>query len=154
MSPFVLRPADFDDPQVRALVRTHLSGMRGASPPEAVFAFDLSALRAPDLSVWTAWRGDRLAGMGALKQLSPQHGELKSMRTHVDFLRRGVGTFLLEHLIDVARQRGYTHLSLETGTGPTFEPALALYRRRGFLPGPPFGDYTASPFNQYLHLEL
>lgn len=76
------------------------------------------------------------------------------MRTHPDFLRRGVGALVLETIIDAARAAGMARLSLETGSGPAFEPALALYRRRGFLPGEAFGDYEASAFNQFLHLAL
>jgi putative acetyltransferase len=81
-------------------------------------------------------------------------GELKSMRTHPDHLRKGVAQMLLDHIIGEARSRGLTRLSLETGSGPAFEPALALYRRRGFVDGAPFSDYVASPFNQFLHLDL
>jgi len=76
------------------------------------------------------------------------------MRTHPDFLRRGVGSQLLEHIIAVARSRGLTRLSLETGSGPAFEPALNLYRRRGFVHGEAFGQYQRSEFNQFLHLSL
>jgi len=92
--------------------------------------------------------------MGALKDLGGDAGEVKSMRTHPDFLRRGVAAALLDHIIAVARSRGIVRLSLETGSGPYFEPALALYRRRGFVDGPEFGGYTRSAFNQFLHLTL
>lgn len=154
MSELTLRPADLGDPQVQALVLAHVTDLRGASPPGTSFALDASGLAEPTVSVWTAWDGDRLAGMGALKELDPRAGELKSMRTHPDHLRRGVAARLLEHLIELARARGYQRLSLETGTGLSFAPALALYRRRGFGDGPPFGDYQASEHNQFLHLEL
>jgi putative acetyltransferase len=145
---------DFDDPRVIALLRRHLEGMHASSPPGHVFALDLSGLKAPGISFYTAWEGDALLGMGALKELDAASGEIKSMRTDPAHLRRGVGAAMLEHLIGVARERGYRRISLETGSGPAFEPALALYRRRGFVDGAAFGDYTRSAFSQFLHLEL
>ena len=101
-----------------------------------------------------AWDGADLAGIGALKTLDPRCGEVKSMRTHPSRLRRGVAAALLEHIIGEARRRGMARLSLETGSGPAFEPALALYVKRGFERGEAFGDYEASAFNQFLHLAL
>jgi putative acetyltransferase len=147
-------PGDFEDPRVLDLLRLHLAGMSESSPPGSVYALDLSGLRAPDIRFFAAWEGDALAGMGALKQLSSSHGEIKSMRTHPAFLRRGVAAGILEHLLALARERGYRRVSLETGTGPAFEPALALYRRYGFALGEKFGEYEASAFNVFMHLSL
>jgi len=147
-------PGDFNDVRVLALLRQHLEGMHANSPLESVFALDLTGLRAPGISFFTAWEGETLLGMGALKELDRTADEIKSMRTDPAHLRRGVGAAILEHLIAIARERGYRRLSLETGSGPAFEPALALYRRRGFVDGDPFGDYTKSAFNQFLHLDL
>ncbi|ATW05585.1 N-acetyltransferase [Sphingopyxis sp. BSNA05] len=128
--------------------------MQENSPPDSVYALDLSGLRTPDVSVWTAWEGTDLCGIGALKQLSPSTGEIKSMRTDARHLRKGVGLAILDHIIAVARERGYRRLSLETGSGAEFEAALTLYRKRGFENGEPFGGYVSSDFNQFLHLEL
>lgn len=149
-----IEPADFGSVQLLELIREHLAGMHAASPPETVFALDLSGLQAPDVSLFTVWDGEVLLGMGGLRELGPAHAEIKSMRTHRAHLRRGVAARLLEHLIDLAVARGYARLSLETGRGPAFEPALGLYRRRGFQPGPVFGDYIESEFSQFLHLDL
>lgn len=154
MSNFEIREDDLSGPATRALLRLHLEGMHATSPPGSVFALDLSGLRTPRVTVWTAWIGDAIAGIGALKDLGDRTGEIKSMRTHPDFLRQGVAARLLEHLIHVARARGMTRLSLETGSGPAFEPALKLYRRRGFVDGEAFADYRRSAFNQFLHLDL
>ena len=151
---FAIRRADFDDPWVRDLLRLHLDGMHASSPPGTVYALDLSGLTVPEVTVWTAWSGDAVAGMAALKQIDDRRGEVKSMRTHPDFLRRGVAATLLEHVIAVARDRGITRLSLETGSGPPFAAALAMYERRGFLYGEPFGDYVPTEFNQFMHLDL
>jgi putative acetyltransferase len=149
-----IRPDDLMGEPVRALLTYHLEQMHLNSPPGGVFALDLSGLRAPGVTVWTAWRGGDIAGVGALKLLGDGAGELKSMRTHPGHLRQGVAAALLEHIIGQARGRGLTRLSLETGSGPAFEPALALYRRRGFVDGDAFADYERSDFNQFLHLEL
>lgn len=136
------------------LLAEHLAGMHKNSPPDSVYALDLSALQMAGISVWTAWEGDELMGIGALKQLSPTAGEIKSMRTAERHLRKGVGVAILDHIIAEARQRGLKRLSLETGSGAEFEPALSLYRKRGFHNGEPFGDYRPSAFNQFLHLAL
>ena len=149
-----IREDDLSGDQTRALLALHLAGMHAASPPGQVFALDLSGLLVPEVTVWTAWRGNRIAGVGALKVLPDGTAEVKSMRTHPDFLRTGVAAAILDTLIAAARARGLRRLSLETGSGPAFEPALALYRRRGFMSGGAFGGYAASDFNQFMHLEL
>lgn len=153
-NPCSLHEDDLSSSDSRDLLRLHLEGMHAHSPPGSVFALDLSGLMAPNVTVWTAWQGDEIAGIGALKDLGDCSGELKSMRTHPKFLRRGVAAALLDHIIDVARIRGMIRLSLETGSGSYFEPALALYRRRGFVDGRAFADYKRSAFNQFLHLSL
>jgi putative acetyltransferase len=137
-----------------ALLRIHLAGMRANSPPGSVFALDLSGLKVPEVTVWTVRQGDQVISIGALKTLDSGSGELKSMRTHPDHLRQGTAALLLGHMIATARRRGWKKLSLETGSGPAFEPALNLYRNRGFVEGPAFSDYEPSPFNQFLHLAL
>ena len=145
---------DLSSQPTRALLHLHLAGMHESSPPGHVFALDLSGLQAPNVTAWSAWEGDAICGIGALKQLDDEAGEVKSMRTHPQHLRRGVAAALLEHIINEARTRGLRRLSLETGRGPAFEPALALYRKRGFVKGEQFADYERSDFNQFLHLSL
>jgi putative acetyltransferase len=149
-----IREDDLSGSTTRGLVRLHLEGMHAHSPPGSVFALDFAGLTAANVTVWTVWHGDAIAGIGALKDLGDRSGELKSMRTHPDFVRRGVASALLEHIIGAARSRGIVRLSLETGSGPYFEPALSLYRRRGFVDGEAFADYQRSAFNQFLHLTL
>ena len=149
-----IRRDDLSGEAVRALLALHLAGMRSSSPPGHSFALDLTGLRAPDVAVWAAWDGEAIAGVGALKDLGGGAGEIKSMRTHPEHLRKGVGAALLDHIIGAARARGLRRLSLETGSGPDFEPALALYRGRGFLDGEAFADYVRSDFNQFLHRSL
>lgn len=151
---FEIRQDDLSGEDVRALLALHLSGMRENTPEGHVFALDLSGLQTPDITVWTLRHDGALAGIGALKALCDDTGELKSMRTHPDHLRMGVAAALLGHILDEAATRGYRRVSLETGVGESFEPALALYRKRGFENGEAFGDYEASAFNQFLHLGL
>ena len=151
---FQIVPGDFTDLRLLKLLQEHLAGMHENSPPGSVYALDVSALQAQEVSFFTAWRGDQLLGCAALKQLSATAGEVKSMRTAAEHLRQGVASALLEHLLALARSRGYSRVSLETGSGPSFEPALALYRKYGFSNGEPFGDYRATAFNQFLHKAL
>ena len=151
---FEIRRDDLSGEATRALLRLHLQGMHASSPKGASFALDLSGLAAPGVTVWTAWSGDQIAGIGALKRMAPDMGEIKSMRTHPDFARRGVGRALLEHILDQARALGLKRVVLETGTGPAFEAAHALYASRGFKPGEPFADYAASDFHRFYHLSL
>lgn len=150
----VIREDDLSGQPTRDLLRLHLSGMQANSPPGSVFALDLSGLQAPEVTVWTAWRGPDIAGVGALKALGDGSAEIKSMRTHPDHLRQGVGAAILDRIIAEARDRGLTRLSLETGSGPAFDAALAMYRTRGFKSGGAFSDYVGSDFNQFMHLEL
>lgn len=149
-----IREDDLSGEATRALVALHLHGMHASSPPEYAFALDLTGLQAPGVTVWSAWDGVELAGIGALKDHGDGLGEVKSMRTHPAHLRKGVGAAMLEHIIGEARARGLDRLSLETGSGAPFEAALNLYRKRGFIDGGPFADYRPSDFNQFLHMSL
>jgi putative acetyltransferase len=149
-----IRTISVDEPDVLALLRIHLEGMHASSPPGSVFALDTSGLQQPDVTFWGAFDTNTLLGFGALKELAHDTGEIKSMRTHPAHLRKGFAAALLAHILETARTRTYRRLSLETGSGSAFEPALALYRRAGFANGDAFGDYVASEFNQFLHLAL
>ena len=149
-----IREDDLSGAETQALLRLHLEAMHANSPPGHVFALDLSGLKQPDVTVWSVWEGEALLGIGALRQLDGRTGEVKSMRTHPNHLRKGVAAFLLEHIIARARAKGLPRVCLETGSGPAFEPALRLYRKRGFVDGDAFGAYERSDFNQFLHLQL
>ena len=149
-----IAPADFQDPRLVDLLRLHLEAMQRWSPPDSVHALDLSGLQAPGVTLFVLWEDEALLAMGALKTSGDGVGEIKSMRTHPHHLRRGAGRAMLEHLIAEAARLECGRVSLETGSGEAFEPALNLYRRRGFRSGAAFGDYEATDFNQFLHLDL
>jgi putative acetyltransferase len=151
---FSIHVDDLSSEPTRRLLALHLAGMHASSPPGSVFALDLSGLMAPGVTVWSVREGLEVVGIGALKELGDGSAEVKSMRTHPDHLRRGVAALLLDHIAREAKARGLSRLSLETGSGPAFEPALALYRKYGFVNGEAFADYRPSAFNQFLHLEL
>lgn len=150
----IIAPADLDDARVQELIAFHQRAMLEGSPPGLSFALDLSGLRDDAVALWAVHIGEEVAAIGALKRLDENSCEIKSMRTHPDFLRQGIAAALLDAIIAHARAEGYGRLSLETGTGPAFAPALALYRKRGFVNGPAFADYTLTDFNQCLHLAL
>lgn len=145
---------DLSRAAVRSLLAEHLTDMHATSPSESVHALDVTALTDPTVTVWTLWDDGTVLGCAALKQLSPVDGEIKSMRTSAAARRRGVATRLLSHLLDEARHRGYRRVSLETGTQDFFAPARRLYASHGFLPSPPFGEYTSDPNSTYFTLAL
>jgi len=141
---------DLSGQAVRDLIARHLAGMRASSPPESVHALDLEALRGPDMTFWSVWAEDEIAGCGALKQLDAKRGEIKSMRVADKFLGRGIGRAILNHLIAEARSRGMDSLWLETGSTETFTPALRLYEGAGFKRCGPFDDYVDDPFSVFM----
>jgi putative acetyltransferase len=145
---------DLSGSEIHGLLRQHLQSMMLLSPPESVHALDIEELRQPEVTFWSAWEDGELLGCGALKQLGPGHAEIKSMRTAEAHTRKGVARNLLAHLIDEARHRGYTRLSLETGSMQAFEPARKLYSDFGFTYCEPFADYVEDPHSVFMTREL
>lgn len=141
---------DLSGEPVRALIARHLAGMHASSPSESVHAFDIDKLRQPDLTFWSVWLAEEIAGCGALKRLDPLRGEIKSMRVADAFLGQGVGRAILEHLLEEARTRGMQTVWLETGSTPPFIPALRLYESAGFARCGPFDGYTEDPFSLFM----
>ncbi len=149
-----IRLDDLTAPQVLALIEQHLQDMAGLSPPESVHALGVARLRRPEVTFWTAWSGADLLGCGALYELSPQHGEIKSMRTAAEHRRSGVARAMLEHIVGEARRRSYQRLSLETGSMQAFAPAQRLYESFGFDYCPPFADYVDDPNSVFMTKRL
>ena len=149
-----IRVDDLTGSGIRALLAEHLHSMYLLSPPESVHALDLDALLNPDITFWTAWSEDELLGCGALKELTPTHGEIKSMRTVSAYRRKGVARAMLQHIVAEARTRSYTRLSLETGSSEAFDAARRLYRSFGFTDCPPFANYAQDPNSLFLSRNL
>ena len=149
-----IRTDDLKGQEIAALLREHLECMARVSPPESRHALDLEGLRQPGITFWSVWDDQQLAGCGALKQIDATHGEVKSMRTAQAYLRRGIATLLLRHIIAEARRRGYTRLSLETGSMPYFEPARRLYRKIGFRQCEAFFGYKPDPNSTFFTREI
>ncbi|HVF91117.1 MAG TPA: GNAT family N-acetyltransferase [Blastocatellia bacterium] len=145
---------DLSGPEIYELLQEHLRSMAMHSPPESVHALDIEALRKPEITFWTVWENGELLGCGALKELDPRHGEIKSMRTSSLHLRKGVAANLLNHILEEARLRRYSRLSLETGSMEAFEPARKLYANFGFTYCEPFADYVEDPYSVFMTKEL
>jgi putative acetyltransferase len=142
------------DLRVQDLLEHHLRTARLETAPGSAHALNLEGLKSAEVSFWSAWDGNTLVGVGALKRLSRSHGEIKSMHTVQASRRIGVGTAMLRHIIDAARTMGMSRLSLETGSWAFFDPARALYRNHGFVECPPFGEYVEDSNSTFMTLEL
>lgn len=145
---------DLSGSEIQVLLQEHLDSMAEQSPAESMHALDIDGLRQPDITFWTVWDNNQLAGCGAIKELNEQHAEIKSMRTATSFLRKGVARLMLQHILQVAEQRGYQRLSLETGSMLGFEPARQLYATFGFEYCEPFADYTVDPNSEFMTKQL
>lgn len=149
-----IREDDLSGPEIIALLREHLDNMHAITPPGSVHAMPVEQLRVPGVTFWSAWDAYVLLGCGALKELDPNAGEIKSMRTCAAARRKGVARRLLEHIVNEACGREYQALYLETGAFPEFEPARSLYASRGFEFCGPFGDYANDPNSVFMRLDL
>ena len=142
------------DPRVIGLLQTHVSSARAQTAPGSAHALDLAGLKSSDISVWTMWEDETLVGVGALKRLSADHGEVKSMHTARAMRGKGAGSAMLRHIIAAAKVAGLKRLSLETGSWEYFDRARRLYRKHGFVECPPFADYVLDPNSVFMSLEL
>lgn len=149
-----IKKDDLTGDKVAEFIREHLHGMTLNSPPESIHALNLEKLRQPNITFWTAWEGNELTGMGALKELDSSQGEIKSMRTSSLYLRKGVASRMLQHILDEAIKRGYKRLSLETGSMAAFDPARKLYEYFGFEYCEPFSDYKEDPNSVFMTKKL
>jgi putative acetyltransferase len=141
---------DFDHPKVLALLDIHVTRARAETGRGSAHALDLSGLKTPDIRFWSLWDGDSLIGLGALKTLSSDHGEVKSMHTTEQARKKGAGSAMLDHILSQAREMGLSRVSLETGSWDYFVPARAFYRRHGFIECGPFADYKPDPNSVFM----
>jgi putative acetyltransferase len=149
-----IREDDLTGSETIRFLGAHLENMQQITPPESVHALGVEALRSAEITLWSAWDGDVLLGCGALKALGPESGEIKAMRTDAAHRRKGVGSRILERIIQEARLRGYRSLYLETGSMAEFSAAHALYTRYGFEFRGPFGDYVEDPNSVFMSKDL
>lgn len=145
---------DLSGAEVRALLQQHFAGMLANSPPGSCHFLDFGELQSDDVTFWSIWDDWILAGCGALKQLDPAHGEIKSMRVADSHRGQGAGHRMLMHIVAEAKQRGYRRLSLETGSGTAFADAQRLYTRAGFAECGAFADYRVDPFSCFMTMSL
>lgn len=145
---------DLRGSDIKALLEVHLKFARASSPSCSVHALDIDRLKDPSITFWSARHDGRLIGCIALKELSSTHGEIKSMHTASKARQTGVGHVLLDHLLAIARDRGYQRVSLETGSTVPFAPARRLYERFGFVQCPPFADYVEDGFSVCMTKEI
>jgi putative acetyltransferase len=151
-----IRIDDLSGREIAEFLEEHIEEMKAVNPgaPESKHALDIEGLRAPEITFWTVWEDGALVGCGALKELDRHSAEIKSMRAAASHRRRGVGSFLLRHILDVAGERGYRSVSLETGSYAVFAPARALYEKFGFEYCRPFADYKEDPNSVFMTLAL
>jgi putative acetyltransferase len=147
-------PGDLGDPRVIDLLRLHLTRARAETAPGSAHALDLTGLMSPGISFWTIWDDEALVGFGALRRLSADHGEVKSMHTVEAMRRKWIGSAMLRHIIGAARAQAMSRLSLETGSWDYFRPARALYGEYGFVECAPFGDYLPDPNSVFMTIDL
>ncbi|RLK58551.1 GNAT family N-acetyltransferase [Actinokineospora cianjurensis] len=145
---------DLSGAEVARFLEEHVEQLRAVTPPGSSHALDLEGLRKPEVTFWAVRDGDVLAGCGALKELAPGHGEVKSMRTAGEYRKRGVASLVLRHIVEVATGRGYERLSLETGSFEFFAPARTLYAKYGFTFCDPFPPYVEDPNSVFMTKEL
>lgn len=154
ITPLEVQVVTLEGKNVRDLIAIHLSGMQNNSPEGSVYALDMSGLSADNITLFGVEIDGAIQAIGALKSLGSKAGEIKSMRTSQDYLGQGIGKLILRHIINQARERGYSKLSLETGSGEAFSAAIYLYQTHGFVPCSAFGEYESSDFNQFFELDL
>lgn len=139
---------DFEASDFLTLIRDYLAF---ASQDACTHALGLAELRKADVQIFTARDTDNsLMGCAALKTLNPEHGEIKSVRTHPDYLRKGVSGALMGHIEKTAQANGLTALYLETHNTPQYAAACRMYEKLGYEYCGPFGDYTQNPRNVFM----
>lgn len=145
---------DLKGPEVIGLLEEHHQDMLLHSPPESIHALDVKSLQANDVTFWSAWIDDKLAGCGALKHLTTSHVEIKSMRTSHHYRRKGVAAHLLQFILDYAKSQDYTQISLETGSMDAFIPARKMYEKFGFIDCSTFSNYRNDPNSLFMTLKF
>ena len=154
MLDYEVRPDSPENPKVRRLLEAHLAFAAETSPPEHVHALEIPQLIEDHVSFYSIRVDGQVLGVGAIQEIDPDHGELKSIHTAEAARGRGIGRAMVDHLLQVARSQGYTRVSLETGSMEEFRPSRILYEKMGFEVCPPFGKYWENEYSTCMTLEL
>ncbi|BDC99673.1 GNAT family N-acetyltransferase [Persicobacter psychrovividus] len=145
---------DLQGDAIKALLKEHHTDMYATSPKESVHTLGIDHLKSADITFFTAWEADQLLGCLAIKAHSEDQVELKSMRTSKVVRNKGVASQLLHHVLRFAKEKGFRHVHLETGTQDYFSAARQLYKKFQFTDCPPFGDYQPDPNSHFMYLDL
>ena len=141
---------NFENSEVNELLTKHFIELRAASPEGSAHVLDITGLKVNSIKFWSLWDEKKLIGCGALKFINEEHGEFKSIRIHDDFRKKGLGTEVINHLINEAKKLKIKRLSIETGAGDFFIPARKLFKKAGFTPCKPFAHYKEDVNSVYL----
>ena len=141
---------NFDNPEVHELLIKHFIELRSVSPEGSAHVLDINGLKDPSIKFWSLWEESDLIGSGALKFLSKEHGEFKSIRIGDKFRNKGNGNKVINHLISEAKKLKIKRLSLETGAGDFFLTARKLFIKCGFKHCEPFSHYKNDPNSVYM----
>lgn len=139
-----------NDADILPLLKTHLTLMHASSPACSVHAMDANQLASADAQFFAGYENEVPVSMGALKTLSANHGEIKSMHVRESHRGRGLADAMLLHLMSVARKAGLEKVSLETGSQDVFAPARRFYTRHGFRECGPFESYELDPNSVFM----
>ena len=141
---------NFDNTEVNELLTKHFIELRIASPEGSAHVLDIPGLKVSSIKFWSLWEDENLMGCGALKFLSKDHGEFKSIRVHDDFRNKGNGIKVIDHLISEAKILNVKRISIETGASDFFIPARKLFKKCNFEPCKPFAHYKEDINSIYL----
>jgi GNAT superfamily N-acetyltransferase len=94
------------------------------------FLSDIDDYYLPNGRIYLARYKGEITGVGCLKHLSDEVGEIKRMFVQPKYRRKGIGKEILDQLIADARSLGYKIIRLERLKA--FSAAHNLYQSRGF----------------------
>ncbi|MFC0278809.1 GNAT family N-acetyltransferase [Falsigemmobacter intermedius] len=132
----------------------HTEAMHAETPPESIHMLPADALAAPGIRFYVMRKNGEAVAMGALKEITADHAEIKSMHLLAEHRGEGLAQQMLQHLVMEAEGAGYRRLSLETGAENIFAPARALYERAGFQYCGPFEGYKEDPNSVFMTLQI
>jgi DNA-binding MarR family transcriptional regulator/predicted N-acetyltransferase YhbS len=129
-----LRALAPDEPVAVAAVGRYVAELDrrfpGGFDPGDTTAVDSVAMSPPAGVFVVASSDGEPVACGGVQTIGPRLGEIKRMWVHPDWRGAGLGSRMLTHLEDRARELGHRHVHLDTN-GALVE-AIALYRKTGY----------------------